>query len=103
MAQPQYQACLDTYKECIERCEDCAYNRCAPGNMATCTRLCIDCGAVCSTCITLLSRGSEFVAELCDACAGECEKHPNMDHCRRCAEACRRCAEQCRSVAGATV
>ena len=34
-----------------------------------------------------------LVAEVCEACAEECEKHQHMEHCRLCAESCRKCAE----------
>ena len=43
-------------------------------------------------------------AQICDACAKECEKHAaHMEHCRVCAEICRKCADECRKVAAADV
>jgi hypothetical protein len=30
--------------------------------------------------------------EACIACATECEKHSDMEHCKECADACRKCA-----------
>ena len=42
-----------------------------------------------------MSRGSKFsaylcqvFAEVCEACAAECQKHAAMAHCKNCAEAC---------------
>jgi hypothetical protein len=53
-----------------------------------------------------MARGSEFVHEICElcaevclACATECEKHP-QDHCQACAKACRHCADECNRMAG---
>lgn len=48
---------------------------------------------------TLVECARRVCAELCDACAAECEKHEHHEHCRICAESCRRCAEQCRQLA----
>lgn len=60
----------------------------------------------CWTASQLMSRDSEFVkqisntcVELCDACAEECEKHQDMEHCKLCAQTCRKCAEECRKMA----
>ena len=71
-----------------------------------CIQLDRDFGTVCWTASQLMSRDSEFVkqifnacAELCDACADECEKHWHMEHCKLCAQACRTCAEECRKMA----
>jgi hypothetical protein len=59
--------------------------------------------AICGACVTLVSRGSRWAAqlcqlcaEICEACAAECDKHDN-DHCRACAESSRRCAQECRA------
>jgi hypothetical protein len=37
----------------------------------------------------------DLCAEICTACATECEKHSDMEHCKRCAIACRNCAAEC--------
>jgi hypothetical protein len=42
-----------------------------------------------------------LVAEVCEACATECEKHAGtLEHCRQCAEICHKCAEECSKVKG---
>lgn len=38
-------------------------------------------------------------ARVCETCAMECGKHPNMQDCVACELACRNCAEECRSYA----
>lgn len=76
--------------------------------MAECIRLDHDCAELCRLAVGLMSRGSRFsveacrlCAEICDACAQECERH-DFDHCRACAQACRKCADECRRMATAT-
>jgi hypothetical protein len=56
--------------------------------------------------VTLLSGNSRFeyqlcavCADICEACAAECGRYPDMETMRQCAEACRRCAKTCREVA----
>ncbi len=73
--------------------------------MASCAHINRECAAVCWTSAALMSMDSQFVkqfcnlcADICDACAQECERH-DIDHCKRCARACRICAEECRRIA----
>ena len=70
-----------------------------------CIQLDRACASRCWTVSQLMSRDSEFVkqmsnmcTQICDACAEECEKYKNMDHCQKCAQAHRRCAEECRKM-----
>jgi hypothetical protein len=37
-------------------------------------------------------------ADICEACARECERH-RVDHCQKCAQTCRACADECRRMA----
>jgi hypothetical protein len=69
-----------------------------------CIKLDLDCAEICAVAIGYISRGSEnfqavmqLCADICTACADECERHSHMEHCKRCAEACRACAETCRT------
>lgn len=73
--------------------------------MAPCIQLDMECAAICYAAAELMSLGSDrakelcrLCAEICDACATECEQHDN-DHCRECASACRACAKECREMA----
>ena len=70
--------------------------------LAKCIKLDIDCAEICSLIPGFLARGSAHAshlmaecADICTACAEECEKHTHMEHCKECAEACRKCAEAC--------
>jgi len=70
--------------------------------LTKCIKLNIDCAEICKLAVSFLSRGSDHsdhilkeCAELCEACAKECEKHKQMEHCKVCAEVCHKCAEAC--------
>ncbi len=75
--------------------------------LVSCIRMDLDCADICGVTATFLARGSEHgkhllkeCAEVCNACAEECEKHAHHhEHCKRCAEECRSCAEACTSMA----
>jgi len=111
MAHERNQALIDSLNNCATECGHCAtacLNEEDVKMLARCIKLNIDCADVCRLTTSLLSRGSEHgyhlvkeCAEICDACAEECEKHSHMEHCRKCAEVCRHCAEECRQIAGA--
>lgn len=73
--------------------------------LARCIKLDRDCAAICLLAVEAMAGGSEFAkqictlcAEICNACAAECEKHSHMEHCKKCAEACRKCAMECSSM-----
>jgi Domain of Unknown Function (DUF326) len=100
--------------DCVEACERCATACLMMGDrdskqhdLTHCVRLCRDCADICTLCGRLDARGSEFsrqymllCADVCDACAIECEKHADhLAHCKACAEACRKCAKECREMA----
>ena len=69
--------------------------------MVTCIRLCLDCADICTATAGVISRQTEYHADvtrplleacvaICGNCADECERHARMhEHCRVCAEACR--------------
>jgi hypothetical protein len=105
----------DLLAACIEACVDCAQACTACGDaclseeavdqMAKCIRLDADCADVCAATGRVLSRQTEYDANVtrtvltacrtvCASCADECERHSH-EHCRVCAEACRRCEEAC--------
>lgn len=67
-----------------------------------CIQLDRECAAICSFAVQSMASNSPFAkkicalcAEVCTACAIECEKHAHMAHCRDCAKAARRCAAEC--------
>lgn len=96
---------IDILSKCVIECNHCA-TACLDEQdvkmLTKCIKLEIDCAEICNLTISYLSRGSEHAdqiikvcAEICEACAAECEKHKHMEHCKRCAEVCRECAEAC--------
>ena len=106
--------------ECIEACGACAQacTACADACLAEesvaelrrCIRLDLDCADLCAATGAVLARQTEparalmrrqtdALAEICDACAFECEQHASMhEHCKVCGEACRLCAQRCRRL-----
>ena len=128
-------AMLDTYPRdynvdteklvaCIEACYDCANacTQCADAclseeqvaELVKCIRLNSDCADVCITTGRILSRQTEYdanvaraaleaCAAVCKACGDECEHHAGMgmEHCRVCTEACRRCEQACADLLAA--
>ena len=96
---------IEALTRCAFECSHCAMACLDEDDIKTlgqCIKLDLDCAEVCRTTASLLSRGSdhgvhllEECAEICNACADECEKHSHMEHCKRCAEVCTACAEAC--------
>ena len=105
MSHEQNQGLIDALARCAAECSHCA-TACLDEQdvkmLARCIKLDMDCAEICKLGISYVSRGSEHAqhilnecAEICEACATECEKHSHMEHCKRCAEVCRECAEAC--------
>lgn len=105
---------LEMYGPCIAACYACATvcERCAVACLedahdtqpSRCITLAMDCAQMCRTAAALMSRHSDFVdtvceacADVCSACAAECNHHGTR-HCRQCADACLRCATLCREM-----
>ena len=109
MSHEKNQALIDVLNNCAPECSHCAMACLEEDDvnmMTRCIKLDIDCADVCRLTASLLARGSEHgihllkeCAEICDACAEECEKHSHMEHCKYCAEVCRHCAEECSAMA----
>ena len=111
MPHQQNKQLLDALNNCAAECNHCT-SACLEEQdikmLARCIKLDIDCAQICSLTASLISRSSEHgnhllkeCAEVCNACADECEKHSHMDHCRTCADACRACADACHLGAAA--
>ena len=108
MEYPDFKKCIEACLACAVACNHCAYE-CLHSLEVTqrirCIQLDHECAIICFAAANMLSSGNKWIgalyqecAELCDACAAECEKHTHMDHCKKCAEMCRKCAEECRSM-----
>ena len=109
--------CIDACYECAQACTACADDCLSEENVAQlikCIRLNQDCADICETTGRVVSRQTEYDANLtrpileacvqsCRSCGDECDHHgeAGMEHCRICAEACRRCEEACRELLSA--
>lgn len=107
MSHEKNQDLIRSLWECATMCEHCT-TACLEETevkmLAQCIRLNTDCADICRLTATLLARGSEHghhimmeCIEICEACAEECEKFSQLQHCAECAEMCRQCAELCRN------
>ena len=109
--------CIEACFDCAQACTACADSCLGEENvaeMAKCIRTDLDCADICATTGRVVSRQTEYdanitraiveaCAQACKACGDECAQHGEhgMEHCRVCAEACRRCEEACRELLGA--
>lgn len=105
MTNEKFQSCIATCSDCAIECSKCI-NSCLHETdikmLVLCIKLNQDCADICHLAVKLMARDSGFAkmicgicAEVCNACAAECEKHSHMEHCKNCAETCRKCAEEC--------
>jgi uncharacterized protein DUF326 len=106
-------ATIDALSDCAQACTACT-DDCLSEQMVTelvkCIRLNLDCADVCTATLRVLSRQTEYDANLtrplleacvaaCKSCGDECERHAQRhEHCRVCAEACRRCERACNDL-----
>jgi hypothetical protein len=104
---------IDALVACSQACTACA-DACLSEDMVAELRKCIrtnlDCADSCAATARILSRQTEYDANItrahlqaciqaCRSCGDECEQHAQMhEHCRVCAEACRACEEACREL-----
>lgn len=92
--------------ECASTCHYCSIaclDEPHVNQLTNCIKLDMDCAEICEVAASFISRSSGHVKhllkeciELCQLCAGECEKHEHMEHCKKCAESCRKCADACK-------
>jgi hypothetical protein len=105
MSHLKFQSCITACYECAVACTHCE-SACLDEQdvkmCVTCIKLDHDCAAICFLAVEAMASGSQFAkqicklcAEICTACANECEKHAHLEHCKACAVACRKCAEEC--------
>lgn len=112
MSHEKFKVCIDACNECAVECEHCA-TACSNEKDANALAQCIEldryCADMCRTAAAFMARSDEhtisFVhkfcnlcAEICTACATECEKHAHFEHCKICADACRKCAVECNNL-----
>ena len=107
---------IEAMTECANTCTQCA-DACLSEDhveaMAKCIRLNLDCADVCLAASRVLSRQTEYdanvtravveaCAAVCKSCGDECQSHGEaMAHCAICAESCRRCEQACQELLSA--
>jgi hypothetical protein len=101
------QACIKACCHCHKTCLQTAMNHCLEVGgehvQADHFRLMMNCAEICQTSANFQLSNSHFhhqvcavCAEICAACALDCEKMGGMDDC---VEACKACAESCQKMA----
>ena len=105
-----YQSCIEYCQRCAEVCEQCLAACLKEDDlnmMAKCMSLDLECISVCRAAAHLMVLDSnhanamcQVCADVCTACAEECERH-DMDHCQKCAAMCRDCAAECMTMTAA--
>jgi len=106
-------ATIDALNDCAQACTADADDDLSESNVADlvkCIRLCLDCADICTTTAGVISRQTEYDANVtkpmleacmaaCKSSGDECERHAMMHaHCGVCAQACRRCEQACREL-----
>lgn len=107
-------ACIAACHECAEACTQCADDCLSEDKhlteLAKCIRLNQDCADLCATTARIVSRQTEYDANLtravleaciqaCQSCGAECQSHAShMEHCAVCAASCERCETACQRL-----
>ena len=106
-------AAIEALSDCAQACTACADDCLSEEqvqDLIKCIRLNLDCADVCAATIPVVSRQTEYDANVtrplleaciaaCRSCGDECSSHAEMhEHCRICAEACRRCEQACQEL-----
>jgi hypothetical protein len=100
------QACADCMREC-DMCARHCVELAASGKREHTHTLgtCADCASFCAMAAQVVARqgplagtACEGCAKACAACGAACEKFPDDEHMKRCAEECRRCEKACREM-----
>ena len=108
MSHEKFQFCVEASLNCAVKSKQCA-SACLDEldiqKLARCIRLNHDTAAICLFAMEAMEGGSEFVqriyqlcSDICAASAKECEKFPEYEYCRDCAEACRNCVGVCEGM-----
>ena len=108
MHNPKFKKAIDRCVECVSLCNHAAISALEGDNvqeMRKCIRISLECAIFCRVAAELLSLDSRFskticsiVADVCNACAAECEQHNNSGEWALCAEYCRACANELMGV-----
>jgi Domain of Unknown Function (DUF326) len=107
------EACYDCSEACTQCADDCLSEQ-SVQELVKCIRLDLDCADVCSATGNVVSRQTEYDANVtravlqacitvCRSCGDECHHHAErgMEHCRVCEAECRRCERACAELLSA--
>ena len=108
MTAQKFKDCINACLSCVTACQHCV-TECLKENDIKMLSLCIainrECALICSANAQLLAIGGDNAmmlcgecATICEACAQECERNSEFDHCSLCARECHKCAEECRNL-----
>jgi hypothetical protein len=99
------QNCLDCHNSCLNTVTYClqqGQHHADPAHIV----MMLDCAEMCQTSANFMLRHSAFhmrtcdvCAEICKACAADCQKFSDDMQMQSCADMCRRCAQSCQSMA----
>lgn len=107
---------IEALIECANTCTQCAdacLSETDPSALTKCIRLNEDCADVCMTTSRVVSRQTDYDANVtrplleaciavCKSCGDECQRHAeHMAHCKVCADSCRNCEQACRELLSA--
>jgi hypothetical protein len=108
MRQEKFQNCIRICLECATQCYRTANESLKEeeiGDLIKCVQLTRECAEMCLSTARILTLGSSHAKDVCVVCADycirsaeECDKHPQLDHCRMTSLACRRCVEECEKM-----
>jgi len=65
MVTKEVQNCIDACNSCISAANACLAKHVGKEAMRACLILCLDCTDLCSACVQMLGRNSEFVHRVC--------------------------------------
>lgn len=103
---------VDCANTCVQ-CADACLSEELSSDLAKCIRLNMDCADICATTSRVVSRQTEYDANVtrplleaciaaCRSCGDECGGHADhMEHCRICSEQCRTCEQACNELLAA--
>ncbi len=104
----QYKAGIADCNACTNVCRQCTYACLQEPDikkLLACIKLTTDCARITELAVKCMIADSAYIkqtcklcAEICNACAEECEKHAHMEHCKLCATDCRTCAIICLEI-----
>src|SRR5262249_31907350 len=105
-----FEQCAKACADCMRECESCAHH-CADliaggqkehmrtlGTCSDCAEFCAAAGRIVSHHGPMSGTICEACAKACDICGSACDRFPNDEHMKKCAQECHACARACREM-----